>query len=382
MSRPQFSPDGARIAYGTHGELDFGHLGCARTWGAAAPVFSERLGAYLDRSRSRSAPPFVFRIDRPGPADGYRHLDGEPRPAAHCLHAAAEESGMAHRSYLSPDRKQVLLAEMDASSWLPCRLTPFDGSSPGKPVGPAPAQCTDAAWSPDGKWMYFYRQYRQRISHLAAEFPGRDARASHLRRHARRGNRIRSRRALLRHFDRPKPEHAVVPRFARRSADHFGRLRSSSVPLSRWQEAVLPAARRRSTELCERRTLGRGPGIRTAPAAAARLSDAALHHLRVTASAWCLSRRTTRGALRCGWRRSIAVPRRGSLPPVVASWRSSARAATCSSWARRRQTFSSIASKRTAVNRPRQYRRRSTRGSNWTLLAAHHRFPRTENGWW
>ena len=41
------------------------------------------------------------------------------------------------------------------SAWLPCRVTPFDGSSPGKPVGPAPAQCTDAAWSPDGKWMYF-----------------------------------------------------------------------------------------------------------------------------------------------------------------------------------------------------------------------------------
>jgi len=39
--------------------------------------------------------------------------------------------------------------------WLPCRLAPFDGRSSGKPVGPAPAQCTDAAWSPDGKWMYF-----------------------------------------------------------------------------------------------------------------------------------------------------------------------------------------------------------------------------------
>ena len=62
---------------------------------------------------------------------------------------------MAHRSYLSPDRKQVLVVEMDQRSWLPCRLAPFDGSSPGKPVGPAPAQCTDAAWSPDGKWMYF-----------------------------------------------------------------------------------------------------------------------------------------------------------------------------------------------------------------------------------
>jgi eukaryotic-like serine/threonine-protein kinase len=63
-------------------------------------------------------------------------------------------TGMAHRSYLSPDWKQVLVVEMDRG-WLPCRLTPFDSSSPGKPVGPAPAQCTRAAWSPDGKWMYF-----------------------------------------------------------------------------------------------------------------------------------------------------------------------------------------------------------------------------------
>jgi Tol biopolymer transport system component/predicted Ser/Thr protein kinase len=65
------------------------------------------------------------------------------------------ESSMAHRSYLSPDRKQVLVVEMGFNSaWLPCRLTPFDSSSPGRPVGP-PAQCTDASWSPDGKWMYF-----------------------------------------------------------------------------------------------------------------------------------------------------------------------------------------------------------------------------------
>jgi WD40 repeat protein len=61
---------------------------------------------------------------------------------------------MAHRSFLSPDRKSVLLVEMDISGWLPCRFVPFDGSSPGRRVGPAPAQCTDAAWSPDGKWMY------------------------------------------------------------------------------------------------------------------------------------------------------------------------------------------------------------------------------------
>ena len=62
---------------------------------------------------------------------------------------------MAHRSYLSPDGRSVLTVEMDISSWLPCRLVPFDGSTPGKRVGPQPSQCTDAAWSPDGKWMYF-----------------------------------------------------------------------------------------------------------------------------------------------------------------------------------------------------------------------------------
>jgi Tol biopolymer transport system component len=81
------------------------------------------------------------------------------------------ESGMAHRSYLSPDRKHVLVVEMGFDGgWLPCRLTPFDGSSPGKPVGPAPAQCTDAAWSPDGTWMYFsantgsgFHIWRQRV---------------------------------------------------------------------------------------------------------------------------------------------------------------------------------------------------------------------------
>jgi hypothetical protein len=62
---------------------------------------------------------------------------------------------MDHFSYLSPDGKQLLLVEMDFNGWQPCRLAPFDGSSKGKKVGPQPAQCNGAAWSPDGKWMYF-----------------------------------------------------------------------------------------------------------------------------------------------------------------------------------------------------------------------------------
>ena len=65
-------------------------------------------------------------------------------------------TNMAHRSYLSPDSKWVLVAEMDESvSFTPCRLVPFSGGSEGKRVGPIPSACTEAAWAPDGRWMYF-----------------------------------------------------------------------------------------------------------------------------------------------------------------------------------------------------------------------------------
>lgn len=63
--------------------------------------------------------------------------------------------GMAHRSALSPDKKWVLLVEMDGTGWTPCRLVPWDGTSAGDRVGPKEGQCTTAAWSPDGTWMYF-----------------------------------------------------------------------------------------------------------------------------------------------------------------------------------------------------------------------------------
>jgi len=67
-----------------------------------------------------------------------------------------EDGIMNHRSFLSPDHKQLLMNAMEAdaaSSWGQCRLAPFDGSSKGKKVGPI--GCSSAAWSPDGKWMFF-----------------------------------------------------------------------------------------------------------------------------------------------------------------------------------------------------------------------------------
>jgi serine/threonine protein kinase len=71
------------------------------------------------------------------------------------IYFPGHERAMAHYSYLSPDRRWVLISEMDRiAAFQPCRLTPFDGSSPGKQVGP-PGVCTATAWSPDGRWMYF-----------------------------------------------------------------------------------------------------------------------------------------------------------------------------------------------------------------------------------
>lgn len=71
------------------------------------------------------------------------------------LYFPDHERAMAHYSYLSPDRRSVLIVEMDRTQdFQPCRVMPFDGSSVGTQAGPTGA-CTAAAWSPDGNWMYF-----------------------------------------------------------------------------------------------------------------------------------------------------------------------------------------------------------------------------------
>jgi serine/threonine protein kinase/Tol biopolymer transport system component len=65
-----------------------------------------------------------------------------------------EDGIMNHQSYLSPDHKQLLVNAMEAAGDMgQCRVAPFDGSSKGKKVGPT--GCSVAAWSPDGKVMYF-----------------------------------------------------------------------------------------------------------------------------------------------------------------------------------------------------------------------------------
>ncbi|MGA8150711.1 MAG: protein kinase [Terriglobales bacterium] len=50
-------------------------------------------------------------------------------------------TNMAHFSALSPDRKLVLVVEMDGTGWLPCRVVPFEGSGAVRVLGPLGGAC-------------------------------------------------------------------------------------------------------------------------------------------------------------------------------------------------------------------------------------------------
>jgi Tol biopolymer transport system component len=149
-AEPAFSPDGSRITYTTNPPWD--------TW--VVPVLGGPTRLMLPNASG------LTWIDN-------RHvLFSEIKSGIHMavvtategraeqrdVYVPLAENGMAHRSYLSPDHKWVLIAEeMIAGTSVyttPCRVVPFDGSSPGTLVGPHSA-CSYGGWSPDGKWMFF-----------------------------------------------------------------------------------------------------------------------------------------------------------------------------------------------------------------------------------
>jgi Tol biopolymer transport system component len=147
---PVFSPDGARIAYTVNDgdKWDTWEVAALRgephrwlrnvsglTWLGPDDLLYSQVKAGIHMAIVRS---------------------NEARTNARDLYVPFHVAGMAHRSYASPDRTRVLVIEMnDRSQWTPCRLLNLDGSGPGQLVGPPNAQCTDAAWSPNGRWMYF-----------------------------------------------------------------------------------------------------------------------------------------------------------------------------------------------------------------------------------
>jgi Tol biopolymer transport system component/tRNA A-37 threonylcarbamoyl transferase component Bud32 len=150
MGPVSFSPDGSRIAY-TAGGFE--------TW--TVPVLGGEPTRFLADSEGLSwtngnKPYHVMYSATTG--EGI-HMGifaaTEGRAGERTVYMPASVDGMAHRSFLSPHGDWVIIVEMLGSGWLPCRVVPFDGGSPGKVVGPAPSQCTFAGWTPDQKWMYF-----------------------------------------------------------------------------------------------------------------------------------------------------------------------------------------------------------------------------------
>jgi Tol biopolymer transport system component len=148
---PVFSPDAARIAYTTvDPQLGWDTWVVPTLGGEPQPWLRNASGLVWTGPQQ-----VMFSKIRKSPHMGIVTAE-ESRVGERDVYVPAEEPGMAHRSYPSPDRKWALLAEMDRDHiWSPCRLVPMDGSSRGRQVGPPGAACTFAAWSPDGRWMYF-----------------------------------------------------------------------------------------------------------------------------------------------------------------------------------------------------------------------------------
>ena len=170
---PQFTQDGAAVAYTTGIGVESDSMD---TW--IAPARGGRPRLLL-----RNAGGMTWHND----ANGQRRVlfseltgmggqmsvieSSETRSGARTVYAPPPPNGMAHRFSRSPDGRWMLAVEMDVYSWLPCRVVPFDGSATGRQVGPVPSQCTDAAWSPNGTWMYFTAQTANGVHIWRQRFP-------------------------------------------------------------------------------------------------------------------------------------------------------------------------------------------------------------------
>jgi DNA-binding winged helix-turn-helix (wHTH) protein/Tol biopolymer transport system component len=145
-----FSPDGSRVAYTTYSaELtdEWKTYTVSPLGGEPTLLLSNAAGlSWLDQRR------VLFSEIETGAHMG-AVMATENRSDYRRVYFPQHQRMMAHFSYASPDRQWAVVIEMNPI-WQPCRLISLLRSSETRQVGPQ-GQCTSAAWSPDGKWMYF-----------------------------------------------------------------------------------------------------------------------------------------------------------------------------------------------------------------------------------
>ncbi len=172
---PVFTPDGSRVAYTlldrTAVPASWDTWTVATQGGEPSLLLPNAAGlVWLDPTHL-----LFSEIKSPGLHMGIV-TSTEARADHREIYFPAHERAMAHYSWPSPDRRSVLLVEMDRTgTWQRCRVVPFDGSAAGRPVGPEGA-CLAAGWSPDGRWMYLnaevggsFHLWRQRVPDGAPE---------------------------------------------------------------------------------------------------------------------------------------------------------------------------------------------------------------------
>lgn len=156
---PTFTPDGAHVAYSFIDQ----HLG--GTWDTwTVPITGGEATKLLPNASGLSfiGPHAVMYSEFKSGVHLGIVSSRDDRSEHHEIYLPSHDRGMAHFSYLSPDRKSILVVEMDrTANFQRCRLVPFDGTLPGNLVGPEGA-CLSAAWSPNGQWMFFAVQSRGR----------------------------------------------------------------------------------------------------------------------------------------------------------------------------------------------------------------------------
>src|SRR5262249_20597504 len=127
---PTFTPDGSRISYT---QLDrSGRVPSWDTW--TVPVLGGSPTRLLPNASGLSwisDQRVVFSEIRGSGIHMGIVTSAATRADPRSIYFPSHERAMAHFSYPSPDGRSVLVVEMDrTATWQPCRLVPFDGSSP------------------------------------------------------------------------------------------------------------------------------------------------------------------------------------------------------------------------------------------------------------